>query len=318
MPFLLPLLSAGILGAMALPFPVLQDSSGTAPRIEVLQAGRDQQARLTIPVTLDEHGPFQFLIDTGAERTVIGRSTASRLGLVPSGTAVLMGIAGTRPVDLVDVEEVSFGRRTVAAFDSPVLDDEHIGADGILGLDSLQGQRILMDFANNRLAVDSAHALGGNKGFEIVVTARRRSGQLIMTDAVIDGVRASVIIDTGAETSIGNRALQRALAKRNSRAGAFELLSVTGQVVTADRALAQRLTIGRISLSNTEIAFADAPPFAGLGLDERPALLLGMTQLRLFKRVAIDFAARRILFDLPDGFAFPTMASTMNGHTLRN
>ena len=35
-------------------------------------------------------------------------------------------------------------------------------------------------------------------------------------------------------------------------------------------------------------------------LTRRPALLLGMRELKLFKRVAIDFAANRIYFDLPE------------------
>ena len=58
--------------------------------------------------------------------------------------------------------------------------------------------------------------------------------------------------------------------------------------------------IGGLRLQNLSIAFADAPPFRRLGLDERPAMLLGMNELRAFRRVAIDFATRKVLFDLPD------------------
>ena len=41
------------------------------------------------------------------------------------------------------------------------------------------------------------------------------------------------------------------------------------------------------------------PAFDALDLDERPAMILGMRELRLFRRIAIDFGTRRILFDLP-------------------
>ena len=44
--------------------------------------------------------------------------------------------------------------------------------------------------------------------------------------------------------------------------------------------------------------FADSPPFERLGLAERPAMLLGMANLRLFDRVLIDFPRRRVFFDL--------------------
>ena len=74
---------------------------------------------------------------------------------------------------------------------------------------------------------------------------------------------------------------------------------MTGQVLLADIRLAKVVEIDGMRLNNTMIAYADAPAFARLGLSKRPALLMGMSQLRMFSRVAIDFAARRVLFDMP-------------------
>jgi predicted aspartyl protease len=164
----------------------------------------------------------------------------------------------------------------------------------------MQGQRVLFDFTRNRLQIGRARDLGGNRGYEIVVTARRKSGQLIITEAEVDRVRVSVVIDTGAETSIGNRALQRALARRGAMTQ-VTLISVTGTEVVADYAPFDRLSIGRVSITNPAIAFADSPVFAALDLDRKPAMMLGMRELRLFKRVALDFASRRVMFDLPPG-----------------
>ena len=50
---------------------------------------------------------------------------------------------------------------------------------------------------------------------------------------------------------------------------------------------------------NLAILVEDSPAFEALGLSDEPALVLGMAELRLFRRVAIDFKAQRILFDLP-------------------
>jgi predicted aspartyl protease len=293
---------AGAALALMLPLPTLQDSAQPASEVDVLQARRDLHSRLTVPVQIGEHGPFDFLIDTGAERTVLSHDTAARIGLVPSGSATLMGVAGTQQVQLVEVDEINLGRRSFYGLSAPLLEGRFIGADGIIGLDSLQDQRVLLDFRNNRLAIDDAKHLGGNAGYEIVVTARRRSGQLIVTDALVDGVRTDIVIDTGAETSIGNLALQKALAEKH-KGEPSTLVSVTGQQVTADSGYARTLTFGKMTLNNTLLAFTDAPPFERLGLNKRPALLLGMSQLRMFKRVAIDFKSRRVLFDLPDEVA---------------
>ena len=296
-----PMMFAGTSAALALlvPLPVMQESGPPAAQIEVVQAERDGHARLTVPVRIGENGTFRFLIDTGAERTVLSRDVANRLGLVPNGSAILMGVAGSQRVELVEVDEIGLGRRSFTSLSAPLLENHHIGADGIIGLDSLQGQRVLLDFGHNRIAVDDARTLGGNAGYEIVVKARRRSGQLIMTNALVGGVRTDIIIDTGAETSIGNLALQRALAMRD-RVSPATLISVTGQEVVADSGRVSTIKVGRIVLNDTLLAFTDAPPFRQLGLHRRPAILLGMNQLRLFKRIAIDFSTRRIFFDLPD------------------
>lgn len=109
-----------------------------------------------------------------------------------------------------------------------------------------------------------------------------------------------MLIDTGATTSIGNRTLQRALNHR-SPSQQLILVSVTGHEIVADVGMPKRLTIGTVGITNLFVAYADSPAFAALDLANRPALMLGMRELRLFKRVAIDFGSRKVLFDLPAG-----------------
>ena len=58
--------------------------------------------------------------------------------------------------------------------------------------------------------------------------------------------------------------------------------------------MARRIRIGGAALRHLSVAFADAEPFRQLRLDDRPALLLGMDALRLFERVSVDFANRRV------------------------
>lgn len=295
------LVAAGALLPLALATPVNPPPKAdpTAP-VDIVDVNTDRHDRMTVSVRIGKDGPFDFLVDTGAERTVLARDIALRLGLPKTGQGLLIGIAGSQPVDLVEIDEISLGRRSFYGLTAPLLDGRNIGADGIIGLDSLQDQRVLLDFDKDRMAIGDALALGGNRGFEIVVQARRRSGQLIMTNAVIDGVRTDIVIDTGSDTSIGNRALQRALAKRR-KAETTQLHSVTGQSIIADIGMARTLRLGTMTMTNTMVVFADAPAFEKLEMVKRPAMLMGMSQLRMFHRVAIDFSTRRILFDMPEG-----------------
>lgn len=286
--------------AAALPVFAGQDGQQQVATTDVVAIRKDQWSRMTVPVKVVEQGPFRFLIDTGSQNTVLSRDLANRLSLVPNRQARLISVAGTQMVDMVDLDQIDLGRRSFYGLSAPLLESEHMGADGILGLDSLQDQRVLVDFKKGLLAIDDAKNLGGNRGFEIVVEARRRSGQLIMADARLEGIKVQVVIDTGAETSIGNLALQRALSKKR-KSEKIELLSVTGHSVSADLGYARWLEIADVRFNNVAIAYTDAPAFKALKLDSRPSLLLGMRDLRSLDRLAIDFSTRRILFDIPAG-----------------
>lgn len=279
-------------------FPQMHDSMGAqeASGVDIISVDTDADARMTVPVRIGEKGSFRFLIDTGSQNTVVATSLAQQLELKPDGRSLVISITGSQMTDTVVLDEIGLGRRSYYSLVAPLLERGDIGADGIIGLDGLQGQRVLMDFKRNLIAVDDARTLGGNNGFEIVVEARRRSNQLIMTDAMIDGVRVAVVIDTGAEGTIANKALQRALSKRSVVAQA-ELTSVTGETVKADVAMGRKLRLGGMDITNLPLAFTDTPAFTALKLDRRPAILLGMRELRMFNRVAIDFSSRKVLFD---------------------
>jgi predicted aspartyl protease len=291
---------APLLPVLALiPALTAQQVAPEVAQVDVIQTTSDGHLRMTVPVHVGDKGPFRFLIDTGSQNTVVSSALAGQLSLQPNRRARLVGVAGVQMVDTVSIEQIDLGSRSYYSVRAPTLERDDIGADGILGLDSLQGQRVLIDFRKGVILVADAKTLGGNRGFDIVVTARRRSGQLIMTDAIIDGIRVSVVIDTGAEYSIGNRALQTALRNRSPQGQAI-LKSVTGQEIVADLAMARSLAIDNIGFSNVIVAYADSPPFAVLGIDKKPALFLGMRDLRSLDRIAIDFSTRRIYFDMPD------------------
>lgn len=193
---------------------------------------------------------------------------------------------------------MSFGQHTVYDLISPVLDANNVGAHGILGLDSLQDFRVLIDFREETIAVQDVSALDNyRQGFEIVVRANQKLGQLLITDAVVEGVRATVIIDTGAQSSIGSLALQERI--RAKRAQEVITTDVNGVELTGELQTVDSLQIEGIALRNVALTFADTPAFEALGLGNRPVLSLGMQHLRIFDRVAIDFSEKRVLFDVP-------------------
>lgn len=281
-----------ILGATPAP------ATGPEEEQDTVQAQADGYARMTVPVAIEGDGPYRFLIDTGSEKTVLSRSLALRLGLKAGPTVRVLGVAGAGRVATAQVDQIEFGQQAVFGLTVPLLEQAHMGADGIIGTDSLQERRVLLDFEKETVTIGTQKDLGGNRGYEIIVKARRKLGRLILTNGTINGVEADVVIDTGASGTIGNPALARAL--RGNDQGRVVLYSVTGHAVDAQLQLVRELSIDRMKLANIVVAFADAPVFKELGLGDKPAIFLGMNEMRIFKRIAIDFRKGKVLFDLPN------------------
>ena len=53
-----------------------------------------------------------------------------------------------------------------------------------------------------------------------------------------------------------------------------------------------------VVLGDVPLAFADVPPFAVFGMKDQPALLLGTDMMDAFRRVSLDFRARKVRFQL--------------------
>jgi hypothetical protein len=204
-------------------------------------------------------------------------------------------------VDMVYVPDLTMGQKNYGGLIAPVLAARYIGADGILGLDSLQNRRVLFDFINKKIAIEDPKSSSSTHGFrEIVVRGKRRSGQLIFTKATVSGISVDVVIDTGGQVTIGNRALQKKLRQSAKNTGDQSLLiAVTGDTVGVDLGRVRDFRMSRARFSNMLVAFADAPVFKQLKLERKPAVLLGMDVLRQFDMVAIDFEKRRVHFVLP-------------------
>ena len=279
--------------------PQQQSSSESADTIAM---GRDGSQRMTVPVWIGDRGPYPFLVDTGAERTMISGELASSIGLKPGASVEIATISGLARVGSFAVDDFTFHKQRTD-IQAPALARQNIGAAGLIGLDSLGKMRVEFDFAGNRLRVLPTRNRFLLDRAEVAVDAIERQGRLIFTDATVEGRSIPVVIDTGAEVSIGNRALfaQMMRSKPHRAHNALTILSVSGGRVPAEISYAHRMTVGNFDFHGVPIAFADAHAFRELGLADRPALLLGMNVLRHFDRVTIDFGARQVRF-IPEGY----------------
>jgi len=308
----LPLLSALAIGAAPppaqdpAPAPAISAPAAPAPASDesyALDFGQDRHARMTVPVSIGTSGPYAFIVDTGAERTVIARELAATLQLSSAGSARLHSMTEVSNIPTVAIPMLGVGGKEVRGIRAPALERRNLGAEGMLGVDSLQSQRVSFDFERQLMTVVPSRKLEERWADDaIVVTARNRFGHLVLVDASLDGQKVWVIVDTGAQATIGNLALLRKLQKhsRLRPIAPVQMISVTGGRITADQSMVKHLRLGGVDIYDLPVAFSDVHPFRQLGLMDRPAILLGMDALRLFERVSVDFANRKVKL-LPPG-----------------
>jgi len=260
----------------------------------------DQYNRMTVPVRVAGQGPYRFLVDTGADRTAISRELATALNLAKADGATMHTVTGASQVTTANVPLLDIAAKQVRNVEAPLLEATNIGADGILGLDSLRSQRILFDFKKNVLTIVPSSANIGALRDSIVVTGRIKNGRLILAGAWANNRKLTVIVDTGAQVSVGNAALRRMLMHPTKGSKPVELQSVTGDRIGGQYALVRDFDVGGVHLNDLPIVFSDSRIFKQLGLQNQPALLLGMNALRGFEKVSIDFANRKLRVVLPE------------------
>jgi predicted aspartyl protease len=281
----------------ALPSPLPVDAS-TVPGTPASTAVklREIDTRMTVPVLINGKGPFRFIVDSGATRTVISSTLAAQLGLPTAGTVPLHSVGGESDVPAVKIDSLYVGALPAKEIVAPVLDEANLGGLGILGIDTLQGKKVVIDLLHHAMSVEPAdkHVVPASDG-EIVVTARSRFGQLVLADADAAGQKIYAIVDTGSMVTLGNLTLRDKLVRRKRAAPQLVAITdVTGRKIMASYAPISDLRLGSFHMQNVVIAFDDAHAFDRFGLSKKPAMLLGMDIMLGFDRVSIDFARRKV------------------------
>lgn len=276
------------------------------PAAPALPTGDNGASLLTVPVQVNGR-PFSFVVDTGADRTVMADSAAAALGLTGHLPVKVEGVLRTVDTMAVLVGRLDAGPITRLNLDIPILPRRQLQADGYLGLDVIDGYRLHFDFAGRMMRIlepRSGNAIGPEGPREVLVRLAGSDGHLRAFDCRIDGVRATTFIDTGAEISVGNGALFERLVAADASHGSNEtiaLTGVTGGHIEGRVTTIRRVRLGGLDVEDSRVAIADLQIFRLWQLDDRPALLIGMNWLRRFNRVSLDYGRHEARFDLALG-----------------
>lgn len=258
----------------------------------------DRIGRIVAPVLINNRGPFLFMIDTGANRTVLSDDAAQRLGLtIDVETVAVQGVNGrvvasTVSVDRLTAGDVEFDHTKLPVLSGPVLDR----IDGILGMDGLADKKITADFVRDRITI--VDSKGRRAPLDrIVLRGKLISGRLMMIEGRVGRVPVKAIIDTGSMHTLGNPALQRAVAAQRVHGepgSATSVVDATDRLEAGEFSATPLITLGDATIRNTIITYGNFDIFRVWGLHQEPALLIGMDVLGTLAEIAIDYRRQEL------------------------
>lgn len=264
-------------------------------------------SHIALSVSINHSGPYEFMVDTGAQLTLIDPQLATKLKLDPRGSVGLIAVLKRSSVDLVKAELVEAGPAAVSELTMAIVGLKQIQAEnprvrGILGENFLGRFDLLIDYGHKMVCMDQSKELQKHLQGEHVplIGEQIGDGEMAFTSPVLvrvhmegDDKKITVLnLDSGSnvpilyENPLGTPWwTQRDDACRGSTAGKGGALSF---------ATLPNQTVKIGSHMTREISFltpiGPEPPKAIAGED-------GLLPTALFKRVFISLADGFVIFD---------------------
>jgi len=124
-------------------------------------------------------------------------------------------------------------------------------------------------------------------------------GGLLVADVRVGTVRAKAIIDTGAQGTVGNLMLRKALMRHPPGNAAHEdIIGVTLDVQGGDNIPAPDIDFGRLTIHGVRVTFGDMYLFQHWKLTDKPTLTLGMHLLGSFDVLIVDYNQHELQISL--------------------
>jgi hypothetical protein len=202
-------LVALILVASALP--TAQAEAHCPGNVKSLPLRLIQHSQIVVPVTINNTGPFDFLVDTGAQVTTVDPALAVQLQLRTRGTAGVIGVGVYARASLTELESVQAGTHVVENVLAVV---QNLGqtalADrkvrGVLAGDFLEHFDLLIDYSHSIVCLDDSGEMGKKvKGERIPFSAVVGTGsapapQKLIVSAHVPGIENRMLrmqLDSG-------------------------------------------------------------------------------------------------------------------------
>ena len=270
----------------------------------------DYNGWFTIKVQVNGHGPYDFVIDTGATQSLIFQNLADIRNFPPTGGPgqTVLGLTAQGAFPTYTVAELRMGSLSLQNLTTVILPDWSVDRkpSGVIGLDFLSRYICVFDAPNGLL-----HFYAPDNG-PTTLNKWRSTGlkpndfglpadPVYVIEARIDARRVRFMLDLGASGTVINKSAAGKISNRGVSvsirpSGGDARARITDSLeksVEARTIKTRRIRVGKTYWYNRALEIHNATIFDELGVQKKPFGLFGADLLRNMS-FALDFPGERL------------------------
>lgn len=282
-----------------------QAPAGTPPVVEIPFEFIHQA--IVVQATVNGHGPFWMMLDTGADPSIVELGTAKSIGLkiVASGEQGSGGGTEDNPAYEASLPVVQLGGLTATNVDALAMDLAKLSSalgrpiGGVLGYSLLKGRIVQIDYPNRkvRFYTTAPSCAAGTHSSKCTTLSFRYQDDILASGVTVDGKPVTTNVDTGSNSNfqltpaaVGKLGLSEDVA----RAHASSSVGFNGDLKNREGKV-RNVTVGNISVDDPTVVFFGK----GMGMDKEPwDLRMGNAFLKDFV-VTLDYPHGKITLARP-------------------
>lgn len=256
------------------------------------------QPLILVPASVNNDGPHEFILDTGAGVSLLTPELAGRVGVTVTESTEGMGAGGRLAISLGVVESLAIGRARAENVQVAITSELHrigavIGAsvDGNVGYSYLKDFRLTLDYQKLTLrliqAKQETNLEGGSAALaEIKFKLAHPSKPLILIPTFANDEGPFIFaLDTGASSTVLSSEVAQMLGIEST---GIPQMTGAGGAMQGSRGIVRSLAVGNARLENLPVATADFLTMLSQIVKTKLDGIIGYNFLKEFK-VTIDY-----------------------------
>jgi predicted aspartyl protease len=268
--------------------------SPSSAKVKFRLAG-GEQSLILLPVHVNERGPFDFILDTGAGTSLLTPELAKQLDVKIVGSKEGQSAGGKVAVSLAKAGSLAVGDARICDVDLGIVDLTHVGKtigakiDGDLGYNFLKYFRVTINYRDCEIRFDDpkrVETFGRGAKTELPIRLASPAKPLLLIDVHLNGRGPfQFAIDTGTSTTAITPRLANELGILSSPIGPG---TTAGAQVDVRAGIIESFQLGGAKIDNMTVVVADFFEMLSAAIGAKLDGIVGYNFLRNYK-VAIDY-----------------------------